>query len=335
MKILFTPENGFIKETYFPPDALVWLERTGEVVYNPKESPFTGTELSEAIRNVDICVTHWGCPTFTASVLESANQLKLIAHAAGSVGDLLTEAVFQKSIKVCSANRVLAKYVAESVLADILAGLRLIPLLDQTMKKRLSAGKTIYASRSLFGAKIGLVGLGAIGFYLLDLLAPFDVQIKVYDPYLPAAALEGYPNVELCPLDEALRWGEIISIHASLTPETHGLIDAGKLKQIRDGALFVNTARGAIVDENALTRELQQGRLSAVLDVFTVEPLPLESSLRDLDNVILLPHVAGITSREQMSYAMIEEIERYANGQPLLHEIPVEKFLLMTRERDS
>jgi phosphoglycerate dehydrogenase-like enzyme len=335
MKILFTTENGFIKDTYFPAGVIERLQKLGEVVYNPKDTPFGEAELAQAVRDVDVCITHWGCPRFTESVLTSANRLKLIAHAAGSVGDLVTEAVFQRSMRVCSANRILAKYVAESVLADILAGLRLIPQLDSAMKNRLAAAPNVYASRSLYGAKVGLVGLGTIGLYLLDLLAPFDAQVKIYDPYLSPAALEGRKNVEFCPLlDDVLSWGDIISIHASLTPETRGLINAHRLKQIKDGALFVNTARGAIVDEDALLIELEQGRLNAVLDVFVTEPLPLDSRLRDLSNVILLPHAAGITSREQMSYAMIEEIERYTSGQPLLHEISVEKFLLMTREHD-
>lgn len=336
MNILFTTENGFVKDTYFPAGLMERLEKLGNVVYNPKDMPLTEDELAIAVGDVDACLTHWGCPAFTEKVLDSAKHLQLIAHAAGSVGDLVMEQVYQRGIKVCSANRILAKYVAEGVLADFLAGLRLIPQLDRAMKNRLSDERKALASRSLYGAKIGLVGLGTIGFYLLDLLNPFDARIKVYDPYLSLAALAGYPNVELCSsLDEVLMWGDIVSLHASLTPETRGLMSAEKLKLIRDGALFVNTARGAIVDESALLHELQQGRINAVLDVFQTEPLPLESHLRDLENTILLPHVAGITSREQMSYAIVEEIDRYSKGEPLLHEISVEKFLLMTKERQT
>src|SRR5262249_5923155 len=223
MNILFTTENGFVKDTYFPVDLIERLEKLGNVVYNPKDRPLTEDELAKAIGDVDVdvCITHWGCPAFTEKVLGSAKHLGLIAHAAGSVGDLVTEQVYQRGIKVCSANRILAKYVAEGVLADFLAGLRLIPQLDRAMKNKLPDERKALASRSLYGAKIGLVGLGTIGFYLLDLLKPFDARIKVYDPYLAQAALVGYQNVEWCSsLDEVLMWGDITSLHASLTPET-------------------------------------------------------------------------------------------------------------------
>jgi phosphoglycerate dehydrogenase-like enzyme len=177
-----------------------------------------------------------------------------------------------------------------------------------------------------------LIGLGTIGRFLLDFLKPFDVRIKLYDPYLSPDSLREHPNVELSSLEEALLWGDIISIHASLTQETRGMIDADRLRMIKEGALFVNTARGAIVDELALSAALRQGRFRAVLDVYETEPLPPDSPLRNLENVILLPHVAGITAREEMAYAMLEEIERYSNGEPLQYEIPFEKFALMTKE---
>ena len=161
---------------------------------------------------------------------------------------------------------------------------------------------------------------------MIDLLEPFNTQIKIFDPYVCADSLKEYPNVEFATLQEVLEWGDIISIHASLTKDTRGLLDINKLKLIREGALLVNTARGAIVDEKALADELRTGRFQAILDVYETEPLPLDSTLRNLDNVILLPHVAGIPAREQMSYAMIEEIGRYSKGEPLQYEISFERF---------
>jgi phosphoglycerate dehydrogenase-like enzyme len=158
------------------------------------------------------------------------------------------------------------------------------------------------------------------------------VQIKLFDPYIAPDSLREYPNIELSSLDEVLIWADVISIHASLTEETQGMIDADRLRLIKDDALFINTARGAIVKELALYDELRLGRFQAVLDVYETEPLPPDNPLRNLENVILLPHVAGITAREQMSYAMIEEISRYSMGKPLQYEIPFEKFKLMTKE---
>jgi len=336
MNILFTTPKGEIRDTFFPEKTLIALKKLGNVTFNDKDEPFTPAELERNIKDIDVCLTHWSCPLFTERVLQHANRLGLIAHAAGSVGDLVTRQVYERGIKVCSANQIMAKSVAEGVLAYILAGVRHIATYDRQMRANYPWDDTRrQRSKGLLGAKISLVGLGTIGRYFLDLAQPFDAQIKVYDPYLPADSLAQYPNVELCPsLDETLAWGDIISLHASLTRETRRMMSAEKLKLIKDGALFVNTARGAIVDEPALIQELKQNRFTAVLDVYEKEPLEANSPLRELENVTLLPHVASVATAE-MTYAMIAEIERYARGEPLQHEISYEKFKLMTKEYDD
>jgi D-3-phosphoglycerate dehydrogenase len=226
----------------------------------------------------------------------------------------------------------MARSVAEGVLAYILAGLRRIPQQYEDVRLRRNWEKRVQESRTLFGARVSLIGLGTIGKYLLDLLKPFDVRVRVYDPYLSEDALDAYSNVERASLEAALAWGDVISIHASLTSETRGMLNLERLKLIRDGALFVNTARGAIVDESALAQQLRLGRFDAILDVFVTEPLPDDSPLRGLENAILLPHVAGSPAREEMTYAMLAEIERWIRGEPLLYEISYERFSLMTKE---
>ena len=313
MNILFTTENGPTKQIYFPDAVIRKLEMLGNITYNQTSKAFSQAQLANAIGEMEVCLTHWDCPLFTVEVLEHANRLKLIVHAAGSIADLVTDQVYERGIKVCSANLIMAKYVAEGVLAYILAGLRCIPQQAFDLQHSKLWKKRILESESLLGAKVGLIGLGTIGRFLIDLLQPFDVQIKIFDPYISAASLEQYPSLELAPLEDVLAWGEIISIHASLTAETRGLLDKRRLGLIQEGALLVNTARGAIVDERALIDELRKGRIRAVLDVYETEPLPSDSPLHSLENVILLPHVAGITAREQMSYAMLDEIERYSN----------------------
>jgi phosphoglycerate dehydrogenase-like enzyme len=279
-------------------------------------------------------VTHWGCPQFSSAVLANAERLKLIAHAAGSVADLVTPEVYTRGIRVASANSVMAKYVAEGVLAYILAGLKRLP--QQARHVRYGGWHQPDAAfPSLFEARVGLVGLGTIGRFLLDLLRPFHARVKVYDPYLPAGALDAFTEAESAGLEEVLAWGDVISIHASLTRETRGLLDARRLALIRDGALLVNTARGPIIAEDALIAELRAGRIHAVLDVYTHEPLAAASPLRTLDSVTAFPHSAGTTARGiEMTYAMLDEIARFARGEPLQYEISLEKCRLMTQQRD-
>lgn len=330
MNILLTLQKGDIREIHFPEGAMNALRELGSVTCNDSERPYSEEEFPDIIGDFEICVTHWSSPRFSEKVLENAKKLRMIAHAAGSVAHVATDRVYEKGIMVCSSNSIMAKYVAEGVLAYILAELRLIPQHDRDMKAGRWDRKVI-ESGSLFGAKIGLIGFGMVGACLMDLLVPFNTLVKVYDPYLPAAALDRYPGACLCGMEEVLGWGDIVSVHASQTPETYHMLDREKLKMIKDNALLINTARGSVIDEKALVEELRDGRLRAALDVYEEEPLGPDSPLRSLENVLLIPHMAGATAKENMTYAMIAEIERFIKGEPLQLEIPFEKYKLMTR----
>jgi len=332
MNLLVTLQKGGVRQIHFPDSVMEALKQLGNVKLNEMDRGFTQDELKENIKGIDFCITHWGCPKITEDVLQNADRLKMVAHAAGSVAYMITDCVYEKGIKVCSSNDIMAEYVAEGVLAYILSALRSIPKHAGDLKNGVLWGNDLAGSRSLIGEKVGLVGLGTVGRYLLELLKPFHVKIKLYDPYINPDLLKGHQNVELSTLEDAMAWGNIVSIHASLTPDTYHMIDAGKLKLLKDGTLFVNTARGAVIDEKALEDVLETGRISAVLDVFEKEPLPLDSRLRGLENVILMPHMAGAGAKEKMTFAMIDEIKRYINGEPLKYEIPFEKYKLMTRE---
>ncbi len=331
MNILITSPRDPNRDIYFPKEALSELKKLGNVVLNTSVDPYSEADLKESIKNIDICITHWDTPLFTNEVVENADRLKLIAHAAGSVANLVSEEVYRKGIVVCSANDIMAGYVAEGVLCYILAGLRLILEHSEDMKNGIWKRK-VAESKTLFDAKIGFVGLGTVGRRLLDLLVPFHTKVKIFDPYLSPDAIRQYPNVELASLEETLAWGNIITVHASLTQETYHLISKQRLTFIQDDALFVNTSRGLIIDEDAIYDELACGRLSAVLDVFTNEPLEPCSRLRGLKNVILMPHMAGAPAREQMTFGIIEEVGRFIRGEALKYAIPYEKYKLMTKE---
>ena len=139
MNILITMHECEEKGIYFPQNTIDGFKKLGNVIMNNSNKPFTEEDLIRNIRDVDVCVSHWWCPTFTDAVLANANRLKLIAHAAGSVGFLVTENVYKKGIKVCGSNSIMAKYVAEGTLAYMLAGLREIPEHDRGMVLYLSA----------------------------------------------------------------------------------------------------------------------------------------------------------------------------------------------------
>ena len=328
LNVLITLQKGDTRKKYFPESTITALKKYGNVFFNESDNRYTEEQLAKAIKDIDICITHWGCPEFSEKVLKNADKLKLIAHAAGSVGSLVSEGVYKRGIKVCTANTLMAKHIAEGVFALIFSALRKIPQIDKDMKNKLWKQTDMI---SLYNQKIGLVGLGTIGRFLIDLLKPFDTEIKVYDPYISSESLDNYPNVQLASLEEVLSWGNIISIHAARTPETHNMINADRLKLIKNNAIFVNTSRGALVDEEALINELETKRFFAALDVYVEEPLSPDSRLRDLDNTILLPHCVGATIKDEMTWEMINEIERMIMNKPLLFEVSFERSKLMTR----
>jgi phosphoglycerate dehydrogenase-like enzyme len=331
MNILVSIPQDDRRRKYFPEEAFEELRKLGNVYLNDSDRHFSEEEFAERIKGMDVCITHWGSPKFTGKALRNADRLKMVAHAAGSVGWLVTDEVYDRGIKVCSSNRIMAKSVSEGVLGYMLAGLLRIPQYDRAMRNG-ELWPHFDDAQSLFNKKVGLIGLGTVGRFLLELLVPFHVQVKVYDPYIKKESLSSYRNVELCPtVEEVLEWGDVISLHASKTPETYHMISKDRLALIRDGALLVNTSRGANIDEQALVEELKKNRFHAIVDVYEKEPLKLTSELRQMGNVTAMPHVAGVSGTE-LAYGMVDEIRRFCNNEPLQLEIPREAWRLMTIE---
>src|SRR5262249_54884850 len=143
----------------------------------------------------------------------------------------------------------------------------------------------------------GVIGASRIGRRVIELLRPFDLDVYLFDPYVDAALAESL-GVHLVDLDVLLRTCDVVSVHAPQTPQTLDLIGADQLALMRDGATLINTARGGLVDPDALAKELLRGRLCAVLDVTDPEPLPSDSALYELPNVFVTPHIAGSHGNE-------------------------------------
>lgn len=331
MKILITAPQGEVFRRHFPEQILARLQTMGEVVLNPYDRQFTGDELRARLMDTEILITHWGTPQITEELLDAAPKLKLLAHGAGTVAHIASEAFYEKGIPVISANSVMAKYVAESVLSYILAALQRIPEMDRDMHEGRWRRKHDQV-QSLSMNDIGLIGLGTVGRNLLDYLRPFSVRVHVYDPYLNEDALDAWDYARRCSFEEAMS-RPIVSVHAAQTPETFHMINARALSLMPDGGLFVNTARGSLVDTGALIGELTTGRISAALDVFEKEGEgSAPGALAQCNNALLQPHMAASAVSWQMTQAIIDDIERFLAGQPLLLRIPLSQYRLMTQE---
>lgn len=331
MNIYVTLPEGDIGSEKFPQEAIDHIERIGTVTWNDTGGKLSPDELRERLDGVEILVTRWtGCPELTDEILSEATDLELVVHVGGSVGSIVTDAVYDRDIQVSSGVRVMALFVAEATLAHILSGLRTIPQFNDELARG-EYERDIERLATLFDANVGLVGLGSVGRALLPLLKPFDVDVSVYDPYVSPDDLMAYDFATKASLDRTLEGADVVSVHAAKTEETLHLLDEERLGCLKDDALLVNTARGAIIDEAALIRELRSGRISASLDVFETEPLPEDSELRTLENAVLTPHVAGSPEGRRMALAMVDEIERYMTGEPLAHELSRERARRMTK----
>ncbi|MFC5230048.1 hydroxyacid dehydrogenase [Pseudonocardia zijingensis] len=286
---------------------------------------FDGTDLA----GVELLVTGWGCAPITADVLAGAPRLRAIVHTAGSVRGHVSEACWERGIAVSSAAAANALPVAEYAVAMILlAGKRVPDIAREFRAARVKRDwNVIHPDAGNYGATVGLLGASLIGRRVADLLRPFDLEVLLHDPYADAGEIRAL-GAEPVGLDELFARSRVVSLHAPLLESTTGMVDARLLGLMRDGATLLNTARGGIVDHAALERELLSGRLRAVLDVTTPEPLPPDSPLWDCDGVLLTPHIAGSTGNELRRLAdfAAAEVERWAAGQPFAH--PVRRELL-------
>jgi phosphoglycerate dehydrogenase-like enzyme len=266
---------------------------------------------------VDVLITGWGCPWIGAAELGAMPRLRAIVHAGGTVKSHVGPDVWSRGILVTTAAEANAYPVAEYTLAAILLAGKAVPELA-----RAYAGDPgfVAASRPDIGnyrRTVGIIGASRVGRRVIELLAAFDFSLLLSDPYLA----DDDPVLARCcrvPLEELFRRSSIVSIHAPLLPETTGMVGRRQLALMGPGAVLINTARGAIVDHDALVQAVRDKGVRAVLDVTAPEPLPADHPLRRLPGVILTPHVAGSLGNElrRLGESAACELELLAAGRP-------------------
>ena len=270
------------------------------------------------------CLTGWGTPPIDAAALARAPGLCLVAHTAGSIRRLLPLDAVGSRVRVSHAAGVIADAVAEFVLLQALLALRRPDALDRGMREGCAWHdlRERWPGRLLACRTVGVVGAGYVGRAVIRALTALGCRVLVSDPRLSAEDA-GRLGVHRRGLDRLLETSEVVSLHAPVLPETTGMIGARELALLPDGAVLINTARAALVDEEALLDALRRRPILAVLDVFGEEPLPRDSPLRSLDNVVLSPHSAGHTvdTHRRQGSTMVDEVDRFLRGAPLRHEI--------------
>jgi phosphoglycerate dehydrogenase-like enzyme len=327
-----TRNRCFTKEAWAKLESLgefTWIQHWQKTLTDTTPS---FAELLKQNGGADIILTGWGAPRITAEVLGAAPTLKLIAHSAGSVAGVDIDA-WKRNIPVTNVMPMMGYGVAEFALLFIMNGLRHF---SGHVRPELWGNHPFYTNpregRQLRKKTVGLVGFGIIGRQTLDLLKPFNVEALVYDPFVRPESVENL-GVKLVTLDELMSRSDAVSLHAPGTEATKNTINERNLRLLKDGAVIVNTARGILIDHDALAKVAADGKIGVYLDVTYPEPLPPDHPLRKLPNVILTPHVAGPTqdAQPEMGDCAIEEIERLQKGQPFNWPVSESQYVNQSR----
>jgi glyoxylate reductase len=246
---------------------------------------------------------------------ESFPSLRLVANFGVGYDRVGVEALRRRGVAVTNTPGVLDAATADLTWALILAARRCVVEGDRRVRAGEWTGSWAdgFVAEELTGSTLGIVGLGRIGQAVARRAAGFELRI--------VSTRSRSTDEEL---DQLLAQADIVTIHAPLTEQTRGLIDARRLRLMQDGATLVNTARGEIVDERALVAELVSGRIRAGLDVFAHEPI-VPKELLGLSNVVLTPHLGSATvqTREAMTRLVVDNVLAFERGEPLLTPVPV------------
>lgn len=302
----------------FPDDVRQRLSRLVEIDGLAARSAVD--DHGSGLAKVEILLTGWGCPRLDANVLDQAPRLRAVFHAGGTVKQHLDPAVFARGITVSSAAAANAVPVADYTMAMLILSAKQAFTRSRAYAEGTETPQyTVGEDMGLAGSTVGIVGASRIGRLVINRLRTHEARILVADPNLNAPTAETLGVTQVDP-DELCRRSDIVSMHAPALPETRHLLDARRLSMLRDGAVVINTARGTIVETDALTAECKSGRLGAILDVTHPEPLPAEHPLHHLPNVVVTPHLAGARGREVrwLGEFAVDEVERFVHGKPLL-----------------
>lgn len=277
------------------------------------------TERPELLNNIDILVTSWGCPPINEELLSHAPHLRAVFYAAGSVRSVVSPAAWDRKLTVVTGKDVIAERVAEFATSVIHLSLKHVwyyerrAWLERTWVQRRPVPGTV-------GSRVGLVSLGSVAQHLAGHLSRSALEVVFYDPYLSSDVLARFGSCRPVSLSELFSTSDVVSLHTPLSSETRYMVNHDLLNSLKPGATLVNTARGALVDPDALVAVLRaRPDLTAVLDVTDPEPLPPGSELFSLPNVVITPHIAGNVSLERRALGQViaEEVQRFALGEPL------------------
>lgn len=334
MKVFVSiPQNSTVMNIFLPKQVKKYLEERFEVVYSPLDRQLTNEEISVYAKDAVVIMSGWGHCMYDAEKL-AQTSVKLIAHTGGTVGQIVDRKIYDKGFRVISGNNLYADSVAEGVLTYMLMALRKLPdFVEYTRSGQWRPDGDAGATEGLLDQTVGIIGMGAIAKRVIKLLRMFDVKLKIYSGYSIDEAYLKENNAEQVSLEEIFSTCKVVSVHSALTERTRGMIGKAHFDLLQEGALFINTSRGAIIREEEMVEALKEERFRAVLDVYCKEPLEPDHVLRGMKNVYCMPHIAGPSHdrRPRITERLADDIVRFENGEKLELEISAELAARMTK----
>ena len=274
-------------------------------------------KVAALYRAHDVAIVGWTARAIPESVAIDRGALRYVCSYSGTIRHTVPRAIVEAGVIVSNWGDLPAAGVAEGAMTLLLASAHLLPLALQSQRTG-EWGYDATLSTELADLAVGVYGCGVVGKRFLDLLRPFGPRVRVFDPYVNDLS----DDVERADsLDDLCAWSEALVVHAGLSEETNRSLGAPQFARLRDGAIVVNTARGGIIDQDALVAELVAGRLRAGIDVLEPESLAPDHPLRQLDNVILTFHqISGGSwpprpGLKAIQRRVIEQLERFGRGE--------------------
>ena len=290
----------------------------GEVIYNTTGRPLTSTELLELVPGCDGFIA--GLDAIDRPVIEAADRLQVIARYGVGVDNVDLEAAQERGIVITNTPGANSGSVAELTVGLMLSLARPIPSAALATK----AGEWLRTpGLTLEGKTVGLIGFGAIGKQVARRLTGFGCTLMAYDPVPDEAAARDL-EVELVSLAAVLSAADFLSMHCPVTPETKAMVDDAFLSKMKRGAYLVNTARGELVDESALSAAIESGQIrGAALDVFAQQPPEADNPLLSLESVIATPHMASHTdgATNAMGWGALNDCLAVLRGEQPVHRV--------------
>ncbi len=295
------------------PEAMAWLRGQAEVSVTNELREDTLLPLVAEIDGIVIRANG----RITERLLAHAPRLRVVARHGVGLDNVDVEACTRRGIWVVNTPLANTESVAEHAVGLMLAVTKGIALTDRAVRAgEFDSARRANFGQELYGKTLGVVGFGRIGKRVAEICRTALAMPILFSDVLSHAEAAARVQAEQVPLDQLLQRSDVVSLHLPLTAESRHLINEAALASMKPGAILLNTSRGSIVDEPALIRALQQGRLSAGLDVYEQEPLPLESPLARLPNVVLTPHCASHTEQALRAMAMVvEDVIRVLKGE--------------------